>query len=158
MKSIVLAGGCFWGVQAYFQRLDGVDMTKSGYANGITLHPTYEEVCTGNTNHTEAVMIQYNEDKIHLENILDKFWAIIDPTLSNRQGNDIGTQYRTGIYYLDEEDLELILDSKDQLQSSLSKPIVTEIKPLEKFFEAEEYHQDYLKKNPNGYCHINLNE
>lgn len=158
MKSIVLAGGCFWGVQAYFQRLDGVEMTKSGYANGTTLHPTYEEVCIGNTNHTEAVMIQYNEDKIHLENILDKFWAIIDPTLSNRQGNDIGTQYRTGIYYLDEEDLELILDSRNQLQSTLSKPIVTEIKPLEKFFEAEEYHQDYLKKNPNGYCHINLNQ
>lgn len=158
MKSIVLAGGCFWGVQAYFQKLDGVETTKSGYANGTTLHPTYEEVCTGNTNHAEAVMIQYNEDKIHLETILDKFWAIIDPTLLNKQGNDIGTQYRTGIYYLDEEDLETILDSRSQLQSTLSKPIVTEIKPLEKFFEAEEYHQDYLKKNPNGYCHINLNE
>lgn len=133
MKSIVLAGGCFWGVQAYFQKLDGVETTKSGYANGTTLHPTYEEVCTGNTNHAEAVMIQYNEDKIHLETILDKFWAIIDPTLLNKQGNDIGTQYRTGIYYLDEEDLETILDSRSQLQSTLSKPIVTEIKPLEKF-------------------------
>lgn len=156
MKSIVLAGGCFWGVQAYFQRLDGVEMTKVGYANGTTLHPTYKEVCEGNTNHAEAVMIQYNEDKIYLETILDKYWAIIDPTLLNRQGNDIGTQYRTGIYYLDEEDLDIILNSKDQLQKTLSKPILTEIKPLEKFFEAEEYHQNYLTKNPNGYCHINL--
>lgn len=156
MKSIVLAGGCFWGVQAYFQRLDGVEMTKVGYANGITLNPAYEEVCEGNTNHAEAVMIQYNEDKIYLETILDKYWAIIDPTLLNRQGNDIGTQYRTGIYYLDEEDLASIVKSKDQLQKTLSKAILTEIKPLEKFFEAEEYHQNYLIKNPNGYCHINL--
>lgn len=156
MKSIVLAGGCFWGIEAYFQRLDGVCTTKVGYANGLTLHPTYEEVCEGNTNHAEAVMIQYNEDKISLESILDKYWAIIDPTLLNRQGNDMGTQYRTGIYYLDEGDLDSIVKSKDQLQKTLSKPILTEIKPLEKFFEAEEYHQNYLTKNPNGYCHIKL--
>lgn len=158
MKSIVLAGGCFWGIQAYFQKIQGVESTKTGYANGTTINPTYEEVCTGKTNHAESIIIQYDENKVSLNTLLEKFWNIIDPTLLNKQGNDKGTQYRTGIYYVDEKDLDTIICSRDEFQKNLSKPIVTEIMPLEKFFEAEEFHQDYLKKNPNGYCHIDLNE
>lgn len=156
MKSIVLAGGCFWGVQAYFQRIEGVISTKVGYANGTTIHPTYEEVCTGKTNHAEAILLQYDEDIVPLCSLIEKYWSVIDPTVLDRQGNDKGTQYRTGIYYLDKEDLNTLSISKNELQNKLDKPIVTEILPLEKFFEGEDYHQDYLKKNPNGYCHINL--
>ncbi len=157
MKSIVLAGGCFWGVQAYFQKIEGVESTITGYANGTTINPTYEEVCTGKTNHAEAIILQYDENKVSLKTLLERYWKIVDPTALNRQGNDKGTQYRTGIYYVNEEDLDIIIRSKDELQETLSTPIVTEIMPLEKFFEADEYHQDYLKNNPNGYCHIDLN-
>lgn len=156
MKTIVLAGGCFWGVQAYFQRIPGVISTKVGYANGITINPSYEEVCTGETNHAEAVFVQYDEESLTLEDLLNKYWRVIDPTSKNKQGNDIGTQYRTGIFYIDNEDKEIIENSKSKIQLNIDKPIVTEIAPLDKFFEAEEYHQDYLQKNPNGYCHIDL--
>lgn len=156
MKSIVFAGGCFWGVQAYFDRIKGVHSTKTGYANGITINPSYEEVCSGKTLHVEAVILNYDENTLSLTELLDKYWKVIDPTVLNRQGNDKGTQYRTGIYYIDEQDLKVITTSKNSLQNKLSKPIVTEVLPLGKFFEAEEYHQNYLQKNPNGYCHIDL--
>ncbi|MFZ7131394.1 MAG: peptide-methionine (S)-S-oxide reductase MsrA [Eubacteriales bacterium] len=158
MKNIVFSGGCFWGVEAYFQRISGVMHTKVGFANGTTINPTYEDVCTGKTNHAEAVIIQYDEKIITLQQLLDKYWKIIDPTLLNKQGNDRGTQYRTGIYYLQDEDIAVIEASRNTFQDKLEKPIVTEIMPLEKFFEAEEYHQNYLKKNPNGYCHIPLED
>jgi peptide-methionine (S)-S-oxide reductase len=156
MKEIVVAGGCFWGVEAYMSKLEGVVDTKVGYANGSKKNPTYEEVCTGTTGHAEACYIKYDENIIDLEELLYKYWKIINPTIENRQGPDIGHQYRTGIYYIDEEDLPIILKTLEEEREKYDKPIVTEIEPLKCFYDAEEYHQDYLKKNPGGYCHINL--
>ncbi|OXT09269.1 peptide-methionine (S)-S-oxide reductase [Thermoanaerobacterium thermosaccharolyticum] len=154
MKEIVLAGGCFWGVQAYFDTIDGVAETKVGYANGNKENPTYEEVCTNTTGFAEACYVRYDENIISLEDLLRNYWKIINPTLKNRQGNDIGTQYRTGIYYIDSNDADIIIKSRDEEQKKYDKPIVTEIEPLKNFYDAEEYHQKYLEKNPNGYCHI----
>ena len=156
MKELVLAGGCFWGVEEYMSRINGVVDTKVGYANGHTENPTYEEVCTNTTGHAEAVYIKFDENIIPLEELLNRFWKIINPTLLNRQGPDIGSQYRTGIYYLDEKDLETINKTKDKEQKKYKDPIVTEIEPLKVFYDGEEYHQKYLKKNPGGYCHIDL--
>ncbi|HHZ14222.1 MAG: peptide-methionine (S)-S-oxide reductase MsrA [Caldicoprobacterales bacterium] len=156
MKEIVLAGGCFWGVEEYMSRIPGVIDTKVGYANGTLAHPSYEDVCTGATGHAEACYVRYDEDRISLKELLDKYWSVIDPTIRDRQGNDIGRQYRTGIYYIDEEDLSTIVDSFNREQIKYTRPIVTEIEPLSCFYDAEEYHQSYLKKNPNGYCHIKL--
>ncbi|MBZ9687875.1 peptide-methionine (S)-S-oxide reductase MsrA [Clostridium estertheticum] len=158
MKTIVVAGGCFWGVEAYMSRINGIVETVVGYANGSKKEPTYNEVCTGNTGHAEACLISYDENIISLQKILNKFWGIIDPTAFNRQGPDVGSQYRSGIYYTDNVDLDIILKIKDEVQSRYNKPIVTEIQPLTCFYEAEDYHQKYLQKNPGGYCHINLND
>lgn len=156
MREIVLGGGCFWGVQEFMSRLKGVIKTEVGYANGRGENPTYEDICNNNTYYAEVCKILYDENQISLENILEEFWSIIDPTILNRQGNDIGSQYRTGIYYTDKNDIEIIEKSKNKEQNKYSKKIVTEVKPLEKYYKAEEYHQDYLKKNPGGYCHIKL--
>lgn len=156
MKKVVLAGGCFWGVEEYISRIKGVIETKVGYANGTKENPTYEEVCRRDTGHAEACYVTYDENLIGLEQLLNKFWQIIDPTVANRQGNDIGHQYRTGIFYTDKDDLPVILKSKDEEQKKYSKTIVTEIEPLSCFYDAEGYHQKYLKKNPGGYCHIKL--
>lgn len=158
MKEIVLAGGCFWGVQAYFDLIEGVEESTVGYANGSTENPSYEEVCTGRTGHSEAVYIKYSEKKVSLETILNKFWNIIDPTILNRQGPDIGNQYRTGIYYIDKEDLKVIYKTKKEISQKYTNPIVTEIEELKCFYNAEEYHQKYLEKNPGGYCHIDLSK
>ena len=158
MKEIVLAGGCFWGVEEYMSRIDGVVDTKVGYANGHTENPTYEEVCTNITGHAEACYIKFDENILSLEELLNRFWKIIDPTMQNRQGPDIGSQYRTGIYYIDEKDLETINKTKEEQQKKYKDPIVTEIEPLKVFYDAEEYHQKYLKKNPGGYCHIDLSK
>lgn len=157
MREIVLAGGCFWGIEAYMSRIKGVLNTKVGYANGIKKSPTYEEVCTGTTGHAEACYISYDENQVSLEELLNKFWNIIDPTLINRQGNDRGHQYRTGIFYMNPEDLEVIEKTKKEQQKKYDKSIVTEVEPLKCFYHAEEYHQKYLQKNPGGYCHIDLN-
>ncbi len=154
MKSIVFAGGCFWGVEAYFKRLPGVLSTKAGYANGHTEEPCYHDVCTGDTGFAEACFIEYDEAVTNLEALLQSYWKIVDPTLKDQQGPDIGNQYRTGIYYIELEDLNVILQSKACEQKKYKADIVTEIEPLRNFYNAEEYHQDYLKKNPNGYCHI----
>jgi len=156
VKEIALAGGCFWGVDEFFSRKVGVLSTKSGYSNGQVENPTYEEVCAGKTGHAETVYIQYDETRISLETILEKFFKVIDPTSLNRQGNDIGTQYRTGIYYIDESDKEAIDKFIEGKKPRYTRPIVVEVEPLRNFFDAEEYHQDYLKKNPRGYCHIDL--
>ncbi|MBP1743527.1 MAG: methionine sulfoxide reductase [Firmicutes bacterium] len=156
MKSIVFAGGCFWGIEAYFKRIDGVLSTEVGYANGTAKNPDYKMVCRGGTGFAEACRIDYDEGRLSLEALLEAFWKVIDPTVSDRQGPDIGNQYRTGIYYTDPADLPALLRSRDQEQIKYSKRIVTEILPLENFYEAEEYHQDYLDKNPGGYCHIKL--
>lgn len=154
MKEIVLAGGCFWGVEKFLASIKGVEETKVGYANGSKENPTYQQVCAGDTGHAESCYVKYNEQSIELKEVLSNFWSIIDPTVLNRQGNDIGNEYRTGIFYIEQEDLPIILKSKDEEQNKYKSVIVTEIKPLKCFYAAEEYHQKYLKKNPNGYCHI----
>jgi len=156
MKEIYLAGGCFWGVEEYFSRIEGVVDTDVGYANGRRENPTYEQVCTGTTGHAETTYLKYDEGVVSLEFLLEKFFKIIDPTLLNRQGGDIGNQYRTGIYYLDEEDIPVIKEKMDQVGEKYREPIVTELEPLRSYFSAEEYHQDYLKKNPGGYCHVDM--
>lgn len=158
MKEIYLAGGCFWGVEEYMSRINGVVDTEVGYANGSKVNPTYEEVCTGTTGHSETTYVKFDENIISLEELLNRFWNIIDPTMLNRQGSDIGNQYRTGIYYVDEGDLPIVNKTLDEQKSKYKKPIVTEIEALDSFYPAEDYHQDYLKKNPGGYCHIDLSK
>ena len=156
MKEIILAGGCFWGVEAYFQRLNGVEKTIVGYTDGKTENPSYKEVCSGETNHAEACKILYDEKIISLEKILEHFFRIIDPTSLNRQGHDIGTQYRTGVFYNSIEDKEIIEKFIENKKSEYSNPIVVDVKEEKRFWNAEEYHQNYLIKNPGGYCHVNL--
>lgn len=158
MKEIVLAGGCFWGVEAYFKMLDGVAETKVGYANGHIDKPSYEQVKTSTTGHYEAVYMAYDESLITLKEILDAYWLIVEPTVKDRQGPDVGSQYGTGIFYKEDEDLAVIIASKDEEQKKHEEPIVTTIEPLRNFYDAEEYHQDYLTKNPTGYCHIPLDK
>ena len=155
-KEIYLAGGCFWGVEAYFDKIIGVEFTEVGYANGKTEETSYQEI--DSTGHTETVRVVYNPDVVELDNILEYYFRIIDPTILNRQGNDIGTQYRTGIYYEDEEDREVIENHIEKISPNYDSDILTEVEPLENFVIGEEYHQDYLEKNPNGYCHINLSD
>lgn len=155
-QTIYLAGGCFWGVEAYFQRIHGVLDAQSGYANGKTAHPTYEQVCRQETGHAETVAVRYNSDIIDLSTLLRHYFRIIDPTSLNRQGNDVGTQYRTGIYYTDETQLPIIQAAIARQQRLFERKIVVEIEPLTHFYPAEDYHQDYLDKNPQGYCHIHL--
>ncbi|MGD9963927.1 MAG: peptide-methionine (S)-S-oxide reductase MsrA [Candidatus Izemoplasmatales bacterium] len=155
MKKIILAGGCFWGIQAYFDKVSGVKNTEVGYIDGDFPNPTYGQVCNG-SNHAEAVKIEYDELQVTLNHLLDHFFQIIDPTTLNRQGNDIGRQYRTGIFYNDQEDLDIINQYLKKIQVNYKKTIRTEIKKAGEFYPAESYHQKYLKKNPCGYCHIDL--
>ncbi|WP_333657601.1 peptide-methionine (S)-S-oxide reductase MsrA [Tissierella praeacuta] len=150
MKEIYLAGGCFWGVQEYMSRINGVVETKVGYANGVTSNPSYKEVCMGTTGHAETTYVKYDESIISLEELLNKFWKIIDPTMLNRQGPDIGNQYRTGIYYINDKDLEFINKTLEEQKTKHTKPVATEIKKLKSFYDAEE--------NPGGYCHIDLSK
>ena len=156
MKKIVLAGGCFWGMEAYFKRLKGVIGTEVGYANGRKEAPTYEEVCSHTTGHAEVLYLLYDETILSLDEILRHFWKVIDPTTLNRQGGDVGDQYRSGIYYMSLEDKALVEASKSKEQTKYEKQIVTEVVPLGYYYPAEEYHQKYLDKNPGGYCHIKL--
>ena len=156
MSTIYLAGGCFWGVEKYMASVRGVSEAESGYANGTTESPTYREVVTGRTGHAETVRVEYDPTVAPLPFLLELFYEAIDPTSLNRQGNDRGTQYRSGIYYTDPADLPLIEASLDALQKRYDKPVVIEVAPLTDYTPAEEYHQDYLDKNPGGYCHINL--
>lgn len=154
MAEIYLAGGCFWGMEKYLASIRGVTETKAGYANGKTTCPTYEQVCHENTGHAETVRVKYDPDIIELSFLLELYFEAIDPTSVNRQGNDRGEQYRTGIYYTDRADRAVIDRSITRLQSKFSKPIAIEAGPLENFYPAEENHQKYLEKNPGGYCHI----
>lgn len=156
MKKITLAGGCFWGVEAYFQRVKGVTKTVAGYIDGRTQNPTYEEVCDG-SGHAEAVYIEYDESIITLEKMLKHFFRIIDPTQRNRQGNDIGEQYRSAIFYYDPLDKPVIDMFIDQIRPNYKKKIQTEVLPASTFYDAESYHQKYLDKHPSGYCHVDLN-
>ncbi len=153
-KTIYFAGGCFWGVQKYFDQFKGVKETTVGYANGHTLHPTYQQVKSQESGHSETVKIVYDSKIISLEKLLDYFYRIIDPTSINRQGEDEGISYRTGIYYVDKEDLDIIKNFTEKIQKLYEDPVVVEILPLNNFYNGEEYHQKYLEKNPTGYCHI----
>ncbi|MFA6941294.1 MAG: peptide-methionine (S)-S-oxide reductase MsrA [Clostridiaceae bacterium] len=154
MKKIVFAGGCFWGVQAYFDTIKGIVKTEVGFANGNKENPSYEEVCSHTTGFAEACLIQYDENKIDLNKLLAAYFIIIDPTVLNRQGHDTGSQYRTGIYYYDENDFSIITKFIENQQKNYKEKIVTEAGPIRNFYPAEEYHQRYLEKNPGGYCHI----
>ncbi|MBX7491193.1 peptide-methionine (S)-S-oxide reductase MsrA [Helicobacter turcicus] len=156
-QTIYLAGGCFWGVQRYFDLLNGVISSQVGYANSKVESPNYHIVCSGITEAVEAVEIVFDSTLLSIHTLLKHFFNIIDPFALNYQGNDIGTQYRSGIYAKDSSLLLNVRDFIETLQKGLPKPIVTEVKILKNFYPAEAYHQKYLQKNPNGYCHINLN-
>ena len=154
MKTIYVAGGCFWGVQHYFDQFDGILKTTVGYANGNSENPEYKDVKAGLTGHAETLEIQYDDTIISLSKILDLYFDIIDPVSVNQQGEDIGISYRTGIYYVDETDLEIIQDKYNEIQEKYDAVLAVELEPLKNFFNAEEYHQKYLDKNPGAYYHI----
>ena len=158
MREAVFGLGCFWGAERLFWQLPGVYATAVGYAGGFTANPTYEEVCTGGTGHTEVVRVIYDPQKIDYEDLLRAFWESHDPTQGMRQGNDVGTQYRSAIYVLDNEQREAAEESQRVYQARLTAAgrgtITTEIAAAPEFFYAEDYHQQYLAKNPDGYCGI----
>ena len=159
LSSIVLAGGCFWGVQAFMDRVPGVARTQVGYANGTKANPTYEEVCKGDTGHAEAVYVWYDAAKISLKTLLSAYFSIIDPTSLNRQGNDQGEQYRTGVYLTSphaDSDRAIAEEVFAAEGKKHDKPLAVELAPLTTFYPAEEYHQKYLEKNPGGYCHVDF--
>ncbi len=156
LQDIWFAGGCFWGVEAYMARIYGVYDTTSGYAGGTTENPTYEEVLTGKTGYAETVHLRYDPERVTLEELLDRYFLIIDPTLVDQQGNDRGNQYRTAIFYDEPDDQSLINGVVAEKQNDYDKPIVTEVEPLTHYYLAETYHQDYLEKNPDGYCHVDF--
>ena len=155
-KDIFLAGGCFWGTEHYFKQIEGVVNTEVGFANGHTADPTYKEVYTDTTGYAETVRIQYDDTVVDLEFLLQMFFKAIDPTSLNKQGHDEGTRYRTGVYYTSEADLPIIEKIFAEEQKSLDAPIAVEVEPLQNFYPADESHQDYLDKNPTGYCHLPL--
>ena len=158
LEQAVFGMGCFWGVERRFWELEGVFSTSAGYAAGITKNPTYREVCTGMTGHNEVVLVVYDPELISYESLLITFWEDHDPTQGMRQGNDQGTQYRSGIYYQTADERELIETTRNQYQAQLNSnglgKITTEIKEIDHFFYAEHYHQQYLAKNPDGYCSL----
>ena len=153
-----VAGGCFWCVEAAFERVRGVESVVSGYCGGHTDDPTYKEVCNGTTGHAEAVQITYDTDEISYRDILEVFFTIHDPTTENRQGPDVGSQYRSGVYYHDDEQREIVEAYIEELEESGEySGIVTEVAPLETFYRAEEKHQDYFEKHPNQpYCRMQI--
>ena len=153
MKSIYLAGGCFWGLQKYFDQFDGVLSTEVGYANGPDRAPSYEEVCA-DSGHAETVRVSYDETRTDLKSLLERYFLVIDPLSVNRQGPDSGIQYRTGIFYTEESQLDVIRPVYDREQEKAGAPLAVVVEPLRNFFPAEEYHQKYLEKNPGGFCHI----
>ncbi|MBR4456405.1 MAG: peptide-methionine (S)-S-oxide reductase MsrA [Solobacterium sp.] len=156
-KEIYFAGGCFWGMERAFQELNGVMETTVGYANGTADHPTYEQVCSDTTGHRETVKVVYDPEKIRLAVLLKAYFICIDPTMKNRQGEDIGSQYQTGIYTVDEESYEAVKKAAEE-EKRRYPVFFTEIAMLKCFWPAEEYHQDYLKHHPQGYCHIAARE
>ena len=156
LRDIYFAGGCFWGVEEYFSRVPGVHDVTAGYANGSIEKPTYGKVSSGKTGYTEAVHIRYDPQTISLKTLTEQFFKIINPISVNRQGNDIGSQYRTGMYYVNDEDRAVLESVMRDVQKRYTKPLAVELMPLKNYYLAEEYHQDYLKKNPGGYCHISF--
>ncbi len=154
MKTIYLAGGCFWGIQRFIDSAPGIVETVVGYANGNTPDPTYDEVKTQRTGHAETCFVRYDEQTLLLSDLLNRFLSVIDPLAVNRQGEDEGSQYRTGIYYTDSADLTVIQKAIASLEEKLGQKCAVEVCPLICFYPAEDYHQKYLEKNPHGYCHI----
>lgn len=156
LEVIVLGLGCFWGAERKFWQLEGVHVTAVGYAAGYTENPSYEEVCSGMTGHNEVVLVVFDSKQVSLQSVLNLFWESHDPTQGMRQGNDLGTQYRSGIYTTTDVQADVAQSSLEHYQTRLQEAdfpsITTEIKPLDTFYYAEEYHQQYLAKNPNGYC------
>jgi methionine-S-sulfoxide reductase len=153
-ETATLAGGCFWGVEELVRKLDGVVDSTVGYAGGTLANPRYEDVKKGKTGHAEALQIVFDPSKISYDEILDFFFRLHDPTTSNRQGNDVGTQYRSAIFYHDEAQRDAAERAKQRNQPKWPRPIVTEVVPFTNFYSAEDYHQDYLQKHPHGYtCH-----
>ena len=155
-KEIYLAGGCFWGTEHYFKQIEGVTATQVGFANGHTLNPTYKEVYTDTTGFAETVHVEYDPEKVSLQFLLQMFFKAIDPLSLNKQGHDEGTRYRTGVYYTSDEDLPIIEKVFADEQKDYPQPLAVEKLPLENYYAAEDYHQDYLDKNPDGYCHLPL--
>jgi peptide-methionine (S)-S-oxide reductase len=147
-EKATLGGGCFWCVEAVYERLPGILSVTSGYAGGQTENPTYEQIGTGKTGHAEVVQIEYNPEKISYQKIIDLFWDAHDPTTLNRQGADVGTQYRSIILTANDDEARIAKESRDRAQGEFKSPIVTEIVPLEKFYPAEDYHQDFYRENP----------
>ena len=156
MKEIYLAGGCFWGAEHYFRNIEGVVDTEVGFANGNTPDPTYEQVYTDNTGYAETVRVIYDPERLPLNELLLDYFVAIDPLSVNKQGEDEGTRYRTGVYYSDPEDLDTVRSVFTEVQNEYSEPLAVEMLPLDNFFTAEGRHQDYLIKNPDGYCHLPL--
>mgnify|MGYP003508760295 CR=1 FL=1 len=156
MKTIYLAGGCFWGTEHYMSQFEGVVETVVGYANGNVADPAYEEVYTDQTGHVECVKVVYDDEMISLATLCRLFFRSIDPLLLNRQGGDIGTRYRTGIYWNDTDDQVVVEEVYAEIQRKYNEPLVVEKSPLKCFYSAEEYHQKYLVKHPEGYCHLSL--
>lgn len=155
LETATLGGGCFWCLDAMFRTMEGVKSVVSGYAGGAKPNPTYKEVCNGNTGHAEVVQVQYDPARLSYSKLLEAFWRAHDPTTLNRQGADVGTQYRSIILYHNDDQRRLAEESKKTQASHWKDPIVTEIVPLKQFYAAEDYHQDYYNKNPNaGYCSV----
>ena len=154
LKTIYFAGGCFWGTEHYFKQLRGVVETEVGYANGHTENPTYTDVCTDQTGFAETVRIVYDPSVINLEFLTEMYFKAIDPISVNKQGHDVGTQYRTGIYFTEVADRPFLERVYQRIEKEIGKPLAVQLQPLENFYTAEEYHQDYLDKNPDGYCHL----
>lgn len=155
-REIHLAGGCFWGAEHYLKQINGITFTEVGFANGHTQQPTYKEVYTDTTGYAEAVRVQYDDEVISLRFLIELYFRAIDPTSLNRQGEDEGTRYRTGVYYSDPADLPAIREVFEAEAARHHQPLQVELLPLQNFWPAEEYHQDYLNKNPDGYCHLPL--
>ena len=154
-RMLHLAGGCFWGVEKYLDAIPGVLGTRTGYANSRLAQPSYEQVCSGVTEAAEAVEVRYDADELSLDELLALFFEAIDPTVIDRQGHDVGHQYRTGIFWTNHDDQPVVIAALERLQASLpGAQIVVEAAPLGNFYDAEEYHQHYLDKNPGGYCHL----
>lgn len=157
-ETAIFAAGCFWGTEAYFRSLPGVQSTDVGYSGGKTVNPTYEEVCTGRTGHAESLRIVFDPSKITFETLLKHFFRMHDPTSLNRQGGDVGSQYRSAVFHASPQQKRTAEETIAALSKSgkYRRPIVTEVAPAGAFYPAEEYHQDYLEKNPGGYCHVDL--
>lgn len=156
-KRIIIAGGCFWGVEGYFKQLKGINSTSVGYVNGNISSPSYEDVCSGRALHAEGCELIYDDKIISLPKILEHMFRFIDPTSVNRQGGDIGIQYRTGVYFEDKNDEIIIKQFIDSQQEKMQKRIVVEVEKIKNYYLAEDFHQDYLTKNPSGYCHVDFN-